>query len=168
MSFILICQIWGWYALIGASQVALMVKNPPVNGDLRDAGSIEAGNGNPPQYSCLENPMDRVAWRATIHRVVKTQTWLKRLIMHAHKYRITSTPSVTKVLYWLCQSHWLCGSQQTVENSSRDGNTRLPYLSPEKSVCRSRSKSPNRTWNNRLVPNWERSTPRLYIVTLFI
>ena len=34
-----------------------------------------------------------------------------------------------------------CGSQQTVENSSRDGNTRLPYLSPEKSVCRSRSNS---------------------------
>ena len=37
---------------------------------------------------------------------------------------------------------WLCGSQQTVENSSRDGNTRPPDLPPEKSVCRSRS---NRT-----------------------
>ena len=35
----------------------------------------------------------------------------------------------------------LCGSQQTVENSSRDGNTRPPYLPPEKSVCRSRSNS---------------------------
>jgi len=34
------------------------------------------------------------------------------------------------------QSLWLCGSQQTMENSSRDGNTRSPYLSPEKSVCR--------------------------------
>ena len=34
----------------------------------------------------------------------------------------------------------LCGSQQTVENSKRDGNTRPPYLPPEKSVCRSRSK----------------------------
>ena len=45
------------------------------------------------------------------------------------------------LLYWLCQSLWLCGSQQTVENSSRDGNTRPPYLSPEKSVCRSRSNS---------------------------
>ena len=32
------------------------------------------------------------------------------------------------LLYWLCQSLWLCGSQQTVENSSRDGNTRLPDL----------------------------------------
>ena len=45
------------------------------------------------------------------------------------------------LLYWLCQSLWLCGSQQTVENSSRDGNTRPPYLPPEKSVCRSRSNS---------------------------
>ena len=43
------------------------------------------------------------------------------------------------LLYWLCQSLWLCGSQQTVENSSRDGNTRPPDLPPEKSVCRSRS-----------------------------
>ena len=45
------------------------------------------------------------------------------------------------LLYWLCQSLWLCGSQQTVENSERDGNTRPPDLPPEKSVCRSRSNS---------------------------
>ena len=62
----------------------------------------------------------------------------------------------------------LCGSQQTVENSLRDGNTRPPDLPPEKSVCRSRSNSKNWTWNNRLVPNWERRTSRLYIVTLLI
>ena len=43
------------------------------------------------------------------------------------------------LLYRLCQSLWLCGSQQTVENSSRDGNTRPPYLPPGKPVCRSRS-----------------------------
>ena len=45
------------------------------------------------------------------------------------------------LLYWLRQSLWLCRSQQTVENSSRDGNTRPPDLPPEKSVCRSRSNS---------------------------
>ena len=45
------------------------------------------------------------------------------------------------LLYWLCQSLWLCGSPQTVENSERDGNTRPPDLPPEKSVCRSRSNS---------------------------
>ena len=43
------------------------------------------------------------------------------------------------LLYWLCQSLWLCGSQQTVENSSRDGNTRQHDLPLEKPVCRSGS-----------------------------
>ena len=54
----------------GDSQVALVVKNPPANaGDVRDAGSIPGSgrspgkeNGNPLQYSCLENPMDGEAW----------------------------------------------------------------------------------------------------------
>ena len=45
------------------------------------------------------------------------------------------------LLYWLRQSLWLCGSEQTVENSKRDGNTRPPYLPPEESVSRSRSNS---------------------------
>ena len=65
------------------------------------------------------------------------------------------------------QSLSLCGSQQTVENSSRDGNTRLADLPPEKYVCRSRSHSSNWTWN-RLVPNRKRSTSRLYIVIRLI
>jgi len=45
------------------------------------------------------------------------------------------------LLYWLCQSLWLCGSQQTVENSSRDGNNKPPCLPPEKRVCRSKHNS---------------------------
>ena len=45
------------------------------------------------------------------------------------------------LLYWLCQSLGLCGSQKTVENSDRDGNTRPPDLPPEKSICRSGSNS---------------------------
>ena len=73
-----------------ASQVAQVVKNPPANaGDIRDTGSIPGsersyggGHGNPLQYSCLENPMDRGAWRATVHMVAKNQTWLKQLSMH--------------------------------------------------------------------------------------
>ena len=40
------------------------------------------GCGNPLQYSCLENPMDRGAWRATVHRVAKSWTWLKQLSTH--------------------------------------------------------------------------------------
>ena len=50
----------------------------------------------------------------------------------------------------------------------RDGNSRTPDLLPEKPVCRSRGSSCNWTRNNRLVPTWERSTSRLYIVTLFV
>ena len=65
-----------------ASQVALMVKNPPANaGEVRDAGSIPGsgrysggGHGKPPQYSCLENPMDREAWLVIVHRVSKSWT----------------------------------------------------------------------------------------------
>ena len=45
------------------------------------------------------------------------------------------------LLYWLCQSLWLCGSQKMVENSERDGNTRPPDLPLEKSVCRPGSNS---------------------------
>ena len=45
------------------------------------------------------------------------------------------------LLYWICQSVWLCGPQQTLENSSRDRNTRPPDLPLEKSVCRSGSNS---------------------------
>ena len=61
-----------------------------------------------------------------------------------------------------------CVNHNKLENSSRIWNTRPPDLPPEKSICRSRSNSQNWTWNNRLVPNRERSTSRLYIVTLLI
>ena len=53
-----------------------MVKNPPVNaGDIRDMGSISGGeHGNPLQYSCLEKPVERRTWRATVHRVAESDT----------------------------------------------------------------------------------------------
>ena len=65
-----------------ASQVVLLVKNSPSNaGDLRDSNWIPGlgrfpggGLGNPLQYSCLENPMDRGAWPATVHRVAELHT----------------------------------------------------------------------------------------------
>ena len=61
-----------------------VVKNPSANaGDTRDTGSVPGsgrssgeGNGNLLQYSCLENSMDKRAWRATVHRVTKSQTQL--------------------------------------------------------------------------------------------
>ena len=54
--------------------------------------------------------------------------------------------------YFIDYFFWLCGSQQTVENSSRDGKTRPPDLPHEKSVCRSRSKL-EPSWNSRQVQN---------------
>ena len=75
-----------------ASQVALVVKNLPANvRDIRDAGSIPGlgrspgeENGNPLQYSCQVNPMDRGAWRATVHRAAKSWTQLNDLA-HVHR-----------------------------------------------------------------------------------
>ena len=60
----------------------LVIKNLPANaGDVRDAGSIPGsgrspgeGQGNPLQYSCLENPMDPGAWRAAVHGVTESDT----------------------------------------------------------------------------------------------
>ena len=71
------CDTW-------ASQVVALVKNLPATaGGTRDTGSIPVsgrslgvGNGNPLQYSCWGNPMDRKAWQATIHGVTKSQTQL--------------------------------------------------------------------------------------------
>ena len=61
--------------MLRASQLVLVVKNPPANAvDLRDAGSIPGlgrspggGHSYPLQYSCPENPMDRGAWRPIVH-----------------------------------------------------------------------------------------------------
>ena len=87
-------------APIRASQVVLVVRNPPANaGDIRDVGSIPGlgrspggGHGNSLQYSCLENPTDKGAWRATVPKVTKSQTRLKRLSTYMH-----TCPPVTLV-----------------------------------------------------------------------
>ena len=67
--------------------MAQWVKNPPANaGDPGDAGLIPGyggGHGDPLQCSCLETPMDRGIWRATIHMVAKSWTQLKQLSTRA-------------------------------------------------------------------------------------
>ena len=72
--------------------MALVIKNPPASGgNVRDIGSMigperspGGGRGNPLQYSCLENHMDRGAWRATVHSVTQSWTQLKQLSTHIH------------------------------------------------------------------------------------
>ena len=72
---------------LGASQVVLVVENPPANvGDIRDPGSIPGlgrssggGLGDPLQYFCLENLMNRGTRKATVPRIAQSQTQLKQL-----------------------------------------------------------------------------------------
>ena len=86
------------------SQVALVVKNLPTNaGGIRGTGSIPGSgrspgeeNGNPLQYSCLENPVDRGAWQAAVHGVTKSWTQLKQLTL-THTHTHTHTQMVFRV-----------------------------------------------------------------------
>ena len=71
-----------------------VVKNLPVMQETQETQLLSlhgedpleegGGHGNPLQYSCLEDPMDRGAWQATVHGVAKSSTWLKRLSMRTH------------------------------------------------------------------------------------
>ena len=65
--------------ILGAFVMTIVIKNLPANaGDIRDVGSIPGSgrspgeSGNPLQYSCLENPIDRGAWQATVHGVAES------------------------------------------------------------------------------------------------
>ena len=77
----------------GASQVEIVVKNPTNAEDTGDMGSIPGlgrspggGHGNPFQYSCLENSMDRGTWQTIVHIITKSWTRLKQLSMHTYAY----------------------------------------------------------------------------------
>ena len=91
-----------------AFQVSLAVKNPAANaGDTRDMGSIPwwgrspgGGRGNPLQYSCMENLMDRGACWATVHGVIKSETRLKQLSKHAYTHTHTHTHTHIKLNHW--------------------------------------------------------------------
>ena len=83
------------------SQVSLVVKNPPANAEnVRALGLIpglgrspEGGHGNPLQYSCLENPMDRGACWCIVHGIKKSWTGLKQLSTHAVIVYTCQSPS---------------------------------------------------------------------------
>ena len=148
---------------------------------------IGEGNGNPFQYSCLENPREKAAgglpsmgshrvghdWSnlAAAAATHASKVMLQMLQARLQQYVNCEIPDVqaefrkgrgtgdqianifgsskkqgncrktsTSALL-TTPKLWLCGSQQTVENFERDGNTRPPDLPPQKSVCRSRSSS---------------------------
>ena len=72
------------------------------------------------------------------------------------------------LLYWLRQSLCLCGSQQTVENSERDGNLSDHHTRLLRNLYAGQEATVRTRWNNTLFPNQERSMSRPYIVTLLI
>ena len=92
--------------------VVLVVKNPPANaGDIRDVSSIPGpgrspagGHGNPLQYSCLEKPMNRGVWQATVHRVAKSWTRLNQLSMHTRDYETRKTSKTLSLTTYLAVS----------------------------------------------------------------
>ena len=81
-----------------------VVKNLPAVQELQETpGSIHGlgrssggGHGKPLQYSCLEYPMDRGAWRATVHGVTKSWTWLKQLHTHEQWTNLENVPDFLK------------------------------------------------------------------------
>ena len=90
--------------------MALVAKNLPANaGDVRDMDLIPGsgrspgeGKGYPLQYSCLLNPKDRGAWRAIVHRVAKSWTWLKQLSTeHRTAHQFLSEKGLDKTPNWL-------------------------------------------------------------------
>ena len=128
---------FGYLYLHQASYVALVVKNWSAHaGDTRDAGLLPAserfpggGHGNPLQYSCLENPMDRGAWWATVHGVTKSWThdWSDLAHMRVPTSSLTlwlSTGEIHKHVTtdWkaLCilNLHWCCQPAATLKPQS--------------------------------------------------
>ena len=96
-----------------------MVKNRPANtGDTRDTGSTPGlgrapgeGNGNPLQYSCLENPMDKGAWWATAHGVAKSQDITVRARTHTHTEIKSALRLVTRQI-WLPSQSFVWDTQE--------------------------------------------------------
>ena len=86
-------------AINRASQVAIVVKNPPAKaGNVRVVGLIPGYgrspgevNGNPLQHYCLEDPMGKGAWQATVHRVAQSWTPLKGLSMHVQAINLLNS-----------------------------------------------------------------------------
>ena len=119
-----------------------MVKNLPANAE--DMGSIPGsgrshggGNGNPLQYSCLENPMDRGAWQATVHGVAKSQTQLRdyKTTKHQIDRYISYLMDVFHAIYTYMY-HFISNRGTQILSMNNDANpTYIPdpqsFLSPK-------------------------------------
>ena len=110
-----------WSIIFWTSQVVPVVKNLPVNaGDARDMGLIPGrgrspgvGNGNPLQYTCLENSMDRGAWCTIVHAAAKSRTrrsnW--ELYIPLYGYMTIYLP-ILRCWHFVLSKFWLLGIMQ--------------------------------------------------------
>ena len=113
--------------------MAQLVKNPPANArDARDVGSVPGWgkfpgevNGNPLQYSCLENFVDGGAWRATVHGIVKSCTQLTAFVYtHTQTHTVIVHCMDTAFNYSYAERQLIVYTVFTITNNTE----RLPYL----------------------------------------
>ena len=101
-------------------------------GSIRGLGrSPGGGHGNPFQYSCLENPMDKGAWWARVHRVTKSWTRLKRQHTHTHgeaeiRGSLLLTPPGTGLPQWLSSKESACNAGAGGDMGSNPRSERSP------------------------------------------
>ena len=108
-----------------ASQMVLVVKNSSASArDIKAVSSIPGSgrspggrHGNPLQYSCLKNPMDREAWRATVHRVAKSQTRLNQVSTCASVSKANSAFKKAEIVSYV--TVWMALECITVSEISR-------------------------------------------------
>ena len=113
--------------------MALVVKSPPANAETQIWPWVRKTpwHGNPLQNSCLENPMDREAWWATVHRVAKSWTWLKQLITGTQRYNYVCSILCRAVLFrlnrtfvgdfWRLQVKWHRTRHKTYKRQTHSG-----------------------------------------------
>ena len=123
-----------------------MVKNPPAKaGDIRNLGSVlvwgrstGGGHGNPLQNSCLENPMDRGAWWATVHRVTKNCDWSHLARTHTFRYIYIHTTSINIYIYIYTFSHLILQDKLSVpfRGPAVTGSPQLTFVAAPPSLSK--------------------------------
>ena len=150
------------------SQAALVVKNLPANaGDLRDPVSIPEsgrppgeGNGNPLQYSCLENPMDRGAWWVTVPGIAESDT-MEQLSIHILVLALN-------VPYSHPKETWMV-DQPIQRFESRQSNVQMVFLNPACTFHFNHCHLGGEVWYDMISITHDWSKPILYYpVVLFI
>ena len=143
----------------GLTQVVQVVKNPPANaGDVREGSSIpgwgrspRGGHGNPLQYSFLEKPLDRGAWRARVRRVSKSRTRLKRLSTHSSLHfnesdRIRRRKHQTACIKPLTEDNWAWVVLTWSLWASRDSPTEMNLEYPSCKITKIMVSGPITSW----------------------